>query len=225
LLKQIGAMWGTLLGLRGYSLGESFVSRNVGLRTIWTGGKWCVKLIFQDNDNLVLPGEGQTEFWPMTAMPHTILDDVYINGIYGKENPEFELDALRRIYRVDEEVEKLGRKRLRWAMKDAYAKTQIAIVSDPEVKASFHERFVERLRDWDAVARIYLGRNGSADVNDWKPRVERFLKERGYADNSIAYHCRALETHKSFVETYSFLYRSRSRAPRTNGRLRGGASR
>ena len=57
LLKQIGKMWGTLLALRGYSFGESFVARNVGLRTIWRQGKWCVRLIFQDHDNLVLPDD------------------------------------------------------------------------------------------------------------------------------------------------------------------------
>jgi hypothetical protein len=217
LLKQIGAMWGTLLGLRGYSFGESFVSRNVGLRTIWTEGKWCVTLIFQDHDNLVLPDESQTEFWPMTAMTHTVLDEVYINGRDGREDPEFELDSLRRIYRVDEAVEKMGRKRMRGAMKHAYAKTQLAMMSDPRVKASFHERFVERLRDWDAIARIYLARTGSADRNDWKTRVERLLQKRGYNDGSIADHCRALEAHESFLETYSFLYRTRSPAPRTNG--------
>ncbi len=49
LLKQIGTMWGTLLGLRGYTFGESFVARNVGLRTIWSKGEWSVRLIFQDH--------------------------------------------------------------------------------------------------------------------------------------------------------------------------------
>ena len=57
LLKQIGTMWGTLLALRGYSFGESFVARNVGLRTIWSQGEWCVRLVFQDHDNLVLPDD------------------------------------------------------------------------------------------------------------------------------------------------------------------------
>jgi hypothetical protein len=225
LLRQIGTMWGTVLGLRGYSFGESFVSRNVGLRTMWRQGKWCVRLIFQDHDNLVLPDKSQTEFWPMTALPPTVLDDLYINGRDGRDNPEYELDSLRRIYRVDEAVEQTGRKRLRGAMKYGYAKTQFAMMSDPWVKASFHERFVERLRDWDAIARIYLARTGSADANDRKKRVERFLKKRGYDNGSIADHCRALEAHESFVETYSFLYRTRSPAPRTKGIPRDGVAR
>ena len=65
-------MWGTLLGLRGYSFGESFVARNVGLRTIWSQGEWSVRLVFQDHDNLVLPEKSQAEFWPMTALPPTV---------------------------------------------------------------------------------------------------------------------------------------------------------
>ena len=59
--------------LRGYSFGESFVARNVGVRTIWSQGQWCVRLIFQDHDNLVLPDENQAEYWPMTALPPTSL--------------------------------------------------------------------------------------------------------------------------------------------------------
>src|SRR6185295_15246410 len=38
LLDEIGRTWGTLLALRGYSLGESFVARNVGLKSVWAGG-------------------------------------------------------------------------------------------------------------------------------------------------------------------------------------------
>ncbi len=217
LLAQIGSMWGTLLGLRGYSFGESFVARNVGLRTIWSQGKWCVRLVFQDHDNLVLPDKNQPEFWPMTALPPTCLDNTYINGFDSKDNPEYELDSLRRIYCVDDAVRETGRKRLRSAIKSAYAKTQLAMRSDARVKSRFDERFIERLPDWDAVARIYLARNGSSNAKEWKTRVQQFLQKRGYVESSISDHCRALEEHGSFVESYSFLYRARFRAPSEAG--------
>ena len=209
LVKQIGKMWGTLLALRGYSFGESFVARNVGVRTIWSQGKWCVRVVFQDHDNLVLPDSNQAEYWPTIAMPHTGLDDRFINGFDGSEDFDFELNCLQRIYRVDIALRETGRKRLRSAIKHAYVKTQVAMQADPRVKSRFDERFIERLRDWDAVARIYLDRNGPSNAKDWKTRVQRFLKERGYGDRSIADHCRALEEHGSFVERYSFLYRAR----------------
>lgn len=213
LLKQIGTLWGTLLAVRGYSFGESFVARNVGLRTIWRRGQWCARLVFQDHDNLVLPDGSQTEYWPMTALPPTKLDDLYINGRGGSDNLAFESNCLQRIYRVDEALREQGRKRLHNAMKRAYVKTQRAMQTDPRVQSRFDKRFIERLRDWDAVARIYLARNGSSNDEDWKSRVPTFLRKRGYGEGSIKEHCRALEEHGSFVESHSFLYRARTGDP------------
>jgi hypothetical protein len=215
LLEQIGRMWGTLLGLRGYSFGESFVARNVGVRTIWRQGAWCVRLVFQDHDNLVLPDRSQAEYWPMTALYPNVLDDLFINGREGSDDLSFELNSLQRIYRVDDALQKKGSKRLRSAIKNAYIKTQTSMRFDPRVRSWFDERFIEHLRDWDAVARLYLARDGSSNAKDWKTRVEQFLQERGYAESSIADHCRALEEHGSFVESYSFLYRARIAPPST----------
>ena len=209
LLKQIGRMWGTLLAIRGYSFGESFVARNVGLRTIWNQGKWCVGLVFQDHDNLVLPSNDQSDYWPMTAIPNTLLDELFINGREGSEDPDFELICLQRIYRVNDAVRESGRKQLRTAIKHAYARTRKAMESDAHVGAWFHKQFIRRLRDWDAIARIYLARNGSSKARDWKARVKRFLHERGYSESSIADHCRAMEENGGFVERNSFLYHSR----------------
>jgi SOS response regulatory protein OraA/RecX len=220
LLKQIGTMWGTLLAFRGYSYGESFVARNVGVRTIWHQGEWCVRLVFQDHDNLVLPDESQSEYWPMATLAPTSLDDLFINGRNGSDDLAVELNCLQRIYRVDLALREKGFNRLRSALKHAYTKTQMAMQSDPRVKSRFDERFIERLRDWDAVARIYLARNGSPYSKDWKKRVQTFLQKRGYGENAIAEHCRALEEHASFVESYSFLYRARLSAPSTAGRHR-----
>jgi hypothetical protein len=224
LLEQIGTMWGTLLGMRGYSFGESFVARNVGLRTIWTEGHWCVMLIFQDHDNLVVPDQSQAELWPMSALPSTVLDDLYINGRDGYDNLEWELHSLRRIYRVEQDVQDSARKRMRKALKNAYVKTQFAMMFDPRVRSRFDERFIKKLRDWDAVARIYLARDRSVNSNDWKARVRRFLQTRGYHDSSIADHCGALEQHGEFVENFSFLYCSRTPTPRNASHSRNGSA-
>ncbi len=48
-MEQIGTCWGTLLGVRGFSDGESFVLRNVGLRSCWRNGAWQVRVIFMDH--------------------------------------------------------------------------------------------------------------------------------------------------------------------------------
>jgi hypothetical protein len=89
--------------------------------------------------------------------------------------------------------------------------------SNPIVKSRFHKRFIERLPDWDAVARIYLAREGSSNGEGWKTRVQRFLRKRGYLENSIADHCRALEEYGRFVDDYAFLYRARIPARSTAG--------
>jgi hypothetical protein len=210
LLEQIGTMWGTLLGLRGYSFGESFVARNVGLRTVWSRGDWRVRLVFQDHDNLVVPDESQEAFWPTRALRPTMLDDWYIQGCDGNVNPGIEWNALERIYRPDAALRESGRRRLRATIKRAYTKTQAAMQFDPRVRARFNRRFIERLRDWDAVVRIYLARYGPTNARDWEARVTTFLKKRGYDHGLIADHCRALAEHGSLVERHSFLYRTRS---------------
>jgi hypothetical protein len=210
LLRQIGKMWGTLMAVRGYSYGESFVARNVGLRTVWSRGKWRVRLVFQDHDSLVLPDSDETVYWPQSAIPGTKLDDCFIVGTPGDESLDRELNCLQRIYRVDRARVAKGQQRLRGAMKRAYVKTQRAMKSNPQVRSRFDKRFIDRLRDWDAIARKYLARNGLSDGDGWKLRVRKFLKKRGYSERSIEEHCRALEEHGSFVNKYSFLYDPKS---------------
>lgn len=210
LLTQIGAMWGTLMAVRGYSFGESFVARNVGLRTIWSQGQWRVRLIFQDHDNLVVPESDQTQFCPLTALPPTEQDHRFIMGSDGSENLAFEFSSLRRIYRPDRALREKARRRFQSALKRAYVKTQKAMRSDRKVRRQFDERFIERLGDWDALARKYLARNGSSTCQGWKRRVRKYLENKGYGEDSIEQHCRALEVHGSFVEQYAFLYRAQS---------------
>ena len=80
LMQQIGAFWGTLLGMRGYSWGESFVARNVALRSVWEDGQWTVKLIFMDHDNLRLMNEESKDFRPAKALRGMKYDERYILG-------------------------------------------------------------------------------------------------------------------------------------------------
>jgi hypothetical protein len=114
LLRQIGKFWGTVLGLRGYSEGESFVPRNVGLRNVWEDGAWRVKIIFMDHDAL--------SFAPVTpvTLRHAESDAKQIFG------PNGELACLRKIYRVSRDVERRGLTAFRAAMNDAVRRTERA---------------------------------------------------------------------------------------------------
>ena len=68
-VAEIARVWGTLLGVRGQSRGESFVARNVGLRSVWEDGEWRVKLIFMDHDALTLPEVELGHFFAQNAFP------------------------------------------------------------------------------------------------------------------------------------------------------------
>src|SRR5436305_14878773 len=50
LVSQAARTWGTLLGIRGASDGESFATRNTGIRKLWREGAWRVCLIAMDHD-------------------------------------------------------------------------------------------------------------------------------------------------------------------------------
>ena len=49
-VADIGLYWGTLLAIGGWTEGESFVCRNVGLKNRWQGGQWRTRICFMDHD-------------------------------------------------------------------------------------------------------------------------------------------------------------------------------
>ena len=75
LLEEIGTVWGTLMGVKGYSKGESFVARNVGLRSVWDDGQWRVKIIFMDHDSVVIPYVHDRDFYAPDAVYCNALDE------------------------------------------------------------------------------------------------------------------------------------------------------
>ena len=66
-MQEIGKLWGTLLAVRGSTNGESFVPRNVGLRSVWAEGHWQLKVIFMDHDNLNLADVSVKNFQSLGA--------------------------------------------------------------------------------------------------------------------------------------------------------------
>jgi len=80
LVQEMAKFWGTLLGVRGYSRGESFVARNVGLKSYWQSGEWRVKIIFMDHDALAIPDFSVQNFLAQNALPEMFLDERYIWG-------------------------------------------------------------------------------------------------------------------------------------------------
>ena len=207
-MKEIGAFWGTLLALRSHSQGESFVIRNVGLKSRWEHGEWKVKLIFMDHDELELVGKRDMPFRPRSTLWSSTRDERHIwGGTWNGRVIKGEVEALEEIYRVGQATGLKARAGLRRALKAAYRKTLEAIKTREEVQRLFCPSFVERINDWDAIVAKYLTvRRDPAAVALWKEETAESLGKRGYAEDLIQNHLKAVEIYEQFLRAYSFLY-------------------
>lgn len=207
-MRQAGRFWGTLLSVRGYTWGESFVARNVGLKSVWERGRWQVRLIFMDHDNLQMYGRETRNFHPETALAGMSLDEEYFLGASNEEyTVEGSLQLLGEIYRVGEPVGKRGASVFRRALKDSYLRTHQQLEVSTQLQRLFDKVFLKRLRDWDAFVRIYLrARRGSARHERWKEEAGELLRSRGYTRRLVEEYFKAVEDYSGFLERYSFLY-------------------
>jgi hypothetical protein len=203
LVKQIAMLWGTLLGVRGHSRGESFVGRNVGLRSVWEDGQWRVKLIFMDHDALSLPELEQGHFFAHNSLPCILLDERHT---WGRANPALFptslVGYLQRIYRTSAPLEKKARAFANAELKAAYQKTLAAMTSNAKLRGFFGSVFLSRLFDWDDFVVGYL--NGHDE--QWQAQMKQLLKQKGYEPDTFLYYADTLEKYKGFFERNGFLF-------------------
>ena len=203
LVREIATVWGTLLGARGNSRGESFVARNVGLRSVWEHGQWKVKLIFMDHDALTLPDLENGHFYAQTAMPAMLLDERHV---WGRANPALFpvslVGYLISIYRIGSELETLAQSLAEKELNAAYRKTHQAMLNDKRLRAFFSDVFMSRLFDWDEFVRGYL--NGQDST--WKKKMQKMFAEKGYEADAVDYYTQAAGKGRGFLERNSFLF-------------------
>jgi hypothetical protein len=204
LMAQFGTFWGTLLALRGFSDGESFVARNVGLKSVWKDGDWRVNLIFMDHDCLHLPSVEDEDFDPFRAAPGFNRDGRHIRGNTGVNALKGSINHLKDIYRVRAQTADAGNSVFRDEMRRAYQFTQERMREDDGLRSLFDPEFLERYFDWDAVVCLLLEHN--ARGTDWRAAVEEFLESRGYAAVDMRSYRKGLERSGEFLEHYAFLY-------------------
>jgi hypothetical protein len=209
-MQQIGKFWGTLLALRASTNGESFVPRNVGLRSVWANGQWLLKVIFMDHDNLNLADSSVKNFQSLGAHSSIALDELYIWGIYdGVRHAIGAVDCLEIIYRPTQATFQQGRDSLHKEMADAYRKTHSELASNARLRQFFHPSFIERIRDWDTIVSSYLQiKDDPSRLAAWKDERTDKFKQRGYDKNVIVEHLIAAERYSLFLERYSFLYQN-----------------
>ncbi|HMG72699.1 MAG TPA: hypothetical protein VK582_04295 [Pyrinomonadaceae bacterium] len=207
-MREIGNFWGTLLALKGFSRGESFVARNVGLKSVWENGQWIVKIIFMDHDDLDIAGKNAREFYPRAVFPAIEDDELLIfGGIYCGERIVGAVEYLRQIFRVREETAAAGTSTIHQAMADAYKLTQRALIENAELRAYFHESFLERVCDCDKIVAKYLAaRLDRSALEAWKANTTEFLSGKGYPAWMINDYLCAVDSFDSFLVKYSFLY-------------------
>lgn len=202
-VQQVGTFWGTLLGMRGHSRGESFVARNVGLRSVWEEGQWRVKLIFMDHDGLSLPELEHGHFFAQNALPGILLDERHA---WGRANPALFpgtlLGCLQRIYRADASVEKRAQSLAETEMKAAYKKTQRELATNTKLRSFFSDTFLSRLLDWDQFVCGYC--NGRVD--QWESKMKQLFADKGYEPDTYDYYAQAIEKNKGFFERNGFLF-------------------
>ena len=208
-IRQIGKFWGTLLAVRGFSWGESFVARNVGLKSYWSDGQWKVKIIFMDHDCLSVVDESERDFRPLDAFNGICTDARFIGGnvIATKFLRQTAVYFLSEIYHVRKNIRHEGEALLHSSIQKAYKATHEAMLKEPELQKFFHKVFVERIRDWDKVVKSYLTKKPQGPgLDSWKKSMRRLLKKKGYPQWLIETHLTTVETHADFLENQNFLY-------------------
>jgi len=203
LVKEAARLWGTLLGVRGHSRGESFVARNVGLRTVWQEGEWRVKLIFMDHDGLSLPELEHGHFFAQNALPGILLDERHI---WGRANPALFpttlVGCLQKIYRTSAQLNRKAKTLAKTELKASYRRTQQALTTNAKLRAFFGDVFLSRLSDWDQFVTGYL--NGRD--RQWQTEMKRMFSEKGYEPDTFDYYAQAVEKYKGFFERNGFLF-------------------
>jgi hypothetical protein len=206
-MRQLGECWGTLLAVRGFSDGESFVQRNVGLKSTWRNGEWRIRIIFMDHDDLTVAGSRYQYSWLSREVPGMQRDQIHIlGGTFGHNDIRpGAVGALRDIFRIGDDAAKAGLMSLQEALSAAYRKTQSQLGNNPELQDLFYPKFIEGHRDFDELAASFLESDPS-EPETWKAQAAAFLKARDYGDDRSAEYTEAICHYRPFFERMSFLY-------------------
>lgn len=208
-IGDLGMLWGTILAMGAYSFGESFVGRNLGLKSSFNGGEWTVKLFAMDHDNLRIPDEEEESFWPHPAFRASVVDESFLCANPGrpKQIEGSSLWCLEEIYRVDAPTRARSKDYLHRAMEKGYKQTRHGMDHNPSVQRLFSKSYIRHMHDWDAIVSAYLKICGHpAEVLDWKNRTKAYLLSRNYSEEVIANYLKGIEKHDDVVKRYSFLY-------------------
>jgi hypothetical protein len=208
-ITDLGILWGTILALGAYSFGESFVARNLGLKSSFQAGEWTVKLFAMDHDNLRIPDDDEDSFWPHPTFRAAVVDESFLCANPGRPRQieGSSLWCLEEIYHVDATTRGKSKDYLHRAMEKGYKQTRHHMDNDPLVQRFFSKSYIRHMHDWDVIVCDYLTSCDSpGNLAGWKNRTERYLSSRHYAADVIANYLKGVEKHDDVIKRYSFLY-------------------
>jgi hypothetical protein len=194
LMRQLGTFWGTLAAVKGYSNGECFVSRNVGLRSVWSSGRWQVKLFFMDHDDLHVGNPNEGNLAPGRMLRGMVSDQIFCVGYKDKQNSRSCFHALGKIYRVNDEILARGRNKVREARDDAVRKTLRGLRHNISLRDNFSPAFLSKAAICDTLWTAFRKRRTELLA---KPQLlEGFVRDQlsssSYDESRILQHAKAL---------------------------------
>ena len=208
LLREVGLLWGTLLATCGCSHGESFVRRNVGLKSQWRNGDWQVQIIFMDHDLLWVPGQSQNDFDPKVSLEGILMDSGYLFEHKSAPNQQRGvIGTLERIYRIEPSLQSAGVAVLEDALAEAYRKTRYKMVSSTNVRRMFSGTVLANMAHWEAIVWDRMeSEKAGLDPKEWSRRTTTFLRERGYTQQTLEKWMEQVEGYLDLLTRYSYLF-------------------
>ena len=207
-VASMGKLWGTLLGLGGYTEGEAFVARNVGLKAVWADGAWSTRIVFMDHESTHMIAQRRRDFRPRRALPGMYGDRNHIMGNEpGRRPRRGSLAVLADIYRVDSALRAEGFVAIIAEMRRAYRFARRRMRYDASVRANFQDSLLNSLFAWDAAVDIYrASRVGALQRGRWKGRVRRMMSAYGLAEPLIQEYRHAIRRHARLLRRCPYLF-------------------
>ncbi len=207
-MAQIGHYFGFYSALRMWSEGESFVTRNVGLRNVFTNGDWKVRVLYADHDSVSIPTRDY-DLWDPGATFHGLRHDMVhvLGGQAGVRTVAGEVAVLRAIYRVSPALAEAGLRTFRMSCRDSYFHAHATIETNDAMRRMFTRGFVKELRDWDDLVRGWTEAREQDTVDQWREEAAAMLRERGYSKTRAGGLVESVLKNAADVERYTFLYR------------------
>jgi hypothetical protein len=206
LVRELATYWGTLLAVGGFSYGESFVDRNVGLRSRWTSRGWRAGICFMDHDSLIVGSDGPPN--PERMIDGMRMDEWYVyGGDLTLSNPVGDMLALNRIYRPNVETKHGTAKVFQRALTGAFQKTRQALRHNKTTREHFRPEYLKALSDWHRlVARRLAAIQDGRSYDSWAAREQHRLVSVGYTAERAGALAAATEYGRDFFERYAVLY-------------------